>query len=170
MIILISGASHTGKTFLAQKFVEKYHYSCLSIDHLKMGLIRSGYTDLTPLDDDKLTDYLWPVVREMIKTAIENNQDMIVEGCYVPATWQKDFDEQYLFSIRLICLAFTEEYIEKNFDNIISNASVIEKRLCDDLTKEVLIRDNRQFLEGFGQQVTLIEDSYEQTVDSLLQD
>lgn len=95
---------------------------------------------------------------------------MIIEGCYVPATWQKDFDEQYLFSIRLICLAFTEEYIEKNFDNIISNASVIEKRLCDDLTKDVLKRDNRQFLEGFGQQVTLIEDSYEQTVDSLLQD
>ena len=52
MIILITGASHTGKTFLAKKFVEKYHYSCLSIDHLKMGLIRSGYTDLTPLDDD----------------------------------------------------------------------------------------------------------------------
>lgn len=170
MIILITGASHTGKTLLASKLVEKYHYSCLSIDHLKMGLIRSKMTDLTPMDDDKLTDYLWPIVREMIKTAIENKQDLIVEGCYVPADWQKDFDEQYLFSIRLICLAFSEEYIEKNFDNIISNASVIEKRLCDDLTKEGLIQDNRQFLEGFGQQVTLIEGSYEQTVNSLLQD
>jgi hypothetical protein len=150
--------------------LEKYKYPYMSIDHLKMGLIRSGNTHLTPEDDEEMTTYIWPIVREMIKTAIENRQNMIVEGCYVPATWQKDFDEQYLFSIRLICLAFTEKYIEKNFDNIISNASVIEKRLCDDLTKEVLIRDNRQFLEGFGQQVTLIEDSYEQTVDSLLQD
>ena len=51
MIILITGASHTGKTVLAQKLLEKYKYPYLSIDHLKMGLIRSGYTKLTPEDD-----------------------------------------------------------------------------------------------------------------------
>ena len=105
MIILITGATHTGKTFLAKKLIGKYNYPCMSIDHLKMGLIRSGMTDLTPMDDDKLTDYLWPVVREMIKTAIENDQDMIIEGCYVPHNWQQDFDDQYQSSIRFICLA-----------------------------------------------------------------
>ena len=79
MIILISGASHTGKTALAQKLLEKYKYPYLSIDHLKMGLIRSGNTRLTPTnDDDALTEYLWPIVCEMIKTAIENKQNMIV--------------------------------------------------------------------------------------------
>ena len=94
MIILITGASHTGKTLLAQKLLEKYHYPYLSIDHLKMGLIRSGNTNLTPLSDDNdLTNYLWPIVCEMIKTAIENNQNLIVEGCYVPFDFQKDFDE-----------------------------------------------------------------------------
>ena len=56
MIILITGASHTGKTLLAQKMLEKYNYSYLSIDHLKMGLIRSGNTNLTPEDDDELTE------------------------------------------------------------------------------------------------------------------
>lgn len=80
MIILITGASHTGKTVLAQKLLEKYKYPYLSIDHLKMGLIRSGYTTLTPEDDDKLTEYLWPIVREMIKTAIENKQNLIMKG------------------------------------------------------------------------------------------
>ena len=83
MIILIAGASHTGKTVLAQRLLEKYHYPYLSIDHLKMGLIRSGQTTLTPMDDDKLTDYLWPIVREMVKTAIENGKNLIVEGCYI---------------------------------------------------------------------------------------
>lgn len=49
-----------------------------------MGLIRSGNTDFTPCDDDKdLTSYLWPIVSEMIKTAIENKQNLIVEGCYI---------------------------------------------------------------------------------------
>ena len=81
MIILIAGASHTGKTLLAQRMLEKYKYPYISIDHLKMGLIRSGHTALTPEDDDALTDYLWPIVREIIKTAIENKQNLIVEGC-----------------------------------------------------------------------------------------
>ena len=82
MIILITGASHTGKTLLAQRMLEQYKYPYLSIDHLKMGLIRSGNTELTPLSDDKaLTAYLWPIVREMIKTAIENDQNLIAEGC-----------------------------------------------------------------------------------------
>ena len=100
MIILITGASHTGKTLLAQRMLEKNKYPSFSIDHLKMGLIRSGNTSLTPLDDDALTEYLWPIVREMIKTAIENRQNLIVEGCYVPFDWRKDFEEKYLFYIR----------------------------------------------------------------------
>lgn len=82
MIILITGASHTGKTVLAQKLLEKYKYPSLSMDLLKMGLIRSGNTQLTPEDDDELVTYLWPIVREMIKTAIENHQNLIVEGIY----------------------------------------------------------------------------------------
>lgn len=51
MVISIAGASHTGKTLLAQKLLEKYSYPYLYTDHLKMGLIRSGNTDLIPQDD-----------------------------------------------------------------------------------------------------------------------
>ena len=115
MIILITGASHTGKTLLAQKMLEKYKYPYLSIDHLKMGLVRSGNTDLTPEDDDALTEYLWPIVREIIKTAIENRQNLIVEGCYIPFCWRRDFKERYLSSISFICLAMSERYIESNY-------------------------------------------------------
>ena len=111
MIILITGASHTGKTALAQKLLEKYKYPYLSIDHLKMGLIRSGNTTLTPLSNDKaLTDYLWPVVREMIKTAIENKQNLIVEGCYIPFNWPEDFEPEYLENIKYYCLIMSNTY------------------------------------------------------------
>ena len=82
MIVIIIGASHTGKTFLPQKLLEKYKYPYLSIDHLKMGLILSGYTKLTLENDKELTDYMWPIIREMIKTAIENKQNLIIEGTY----------------------------------------------------------------------------------------
>ena len=172
MVILITGASHTGKTFLSQKMLEKYKYPYLSIDHLKMGLIRSGNTSLTPMDDDKLTGYLWPIVREMVKTAIENKQNLIVEGCYIPFDWRKDFDAKYLADIRFICLAMTDEYIEKHFDDIVRCESEIEKRITDpDYTVESVKADNREFIKGFsesGEDVTLINTDYIKTIGSIL--
>ena len=129
MIIIITGASHTGKTLLAQRMLEKYKFPYLSIDHLKMGLIRSGNTKLTPDDDEQLTVYLWPIVREMIKTAIENKQNLIVEGCYIPFDWRKDFEEEYLRDISFICLALTDAYIDQHIDDIRGHASDIECRL-----------------------------------------
>ncbi len=149
MIILITGASHTGKTALAQKLLEKYKYPYLSIDHLKMGLIRSGNTALTPLCDDKeLTDYLWPVVREMIKTAVENKQNLIVEGCYIPFDWEKDFENEYRKQIKYYCLILSEQYIRNHFDDIKRFADVIEERLDDEwCTMENVLEDNIRFLE-----------------------
>ena len=148
MIILITGASHAGKTALAQKLLEKYQYPYLSIDHLKMGLIRSGNTNLTPMSDDKdLTAYLWPIVREMVKTAIENDQNLIVEGCYIPFNWQNAFDKEYLEKIRYVCLVMTRQYIEDHFADIQRYARVIEKRLDEsDLCKENLIAENTYHL------------------------
>jgi len=149
MIILISGATHCGKTLLAQQLLEKYKYPYLSIDHLKMGLIRSGNTRLTPTsDDDALTEYLWPIVCEMIKTAIENKQNMIVEGCYIPFEWKKDFPTEYLESIRYYCIVMSENYIKNHFDAIKEYASIIEKRLDDsDCTLESVLSDNAKNLD-----------------------
>jgi len=128
MIILIIGASHTGKTKLAQKLLEKYKYPYLSIDHLKMGLIRSGYTKLTAMSsDEELTDLLWPIISEMIKTAIENKQNLIVEGCYISFDWKKDFEKEYLENIKCICLVMSENYINKNFNDIIEKIKLKEE-------------------------------------------
>ncbi len=170
MIVLITGASHTGKTALAQKLLETYKYPYLSIDHLKMGLIRSGYTALTPVSEDQaLTDYLWPVVREMIKTAIENNQNLIVEGCYIPFDWAKDFGAEYLAQIRYYCLVMSERYIENHFQDIKKYASVVEDRGADeDCTQEALRRDNAWYLEQcllHGADYLLIDDTYEAKVE-----
>lgn len=148
MIILITGASHTGKTFLAQQLLERYNYPYLSIDHLKMGLIRSENTELTPLSDDEdLTDYLWPIVCEIIKTAIENDQNLIVEGCYVPFDWKRYFTNDYLDKIRYYCLVMSEDYILNNFSKIKSYANVIENRQDDSYcTVETVLADNKQIL------------------------
>ncbi len=165
MVILITGASHTGKTALAQKLLEKYKYPYLSIDHLKMGLIRSGNTKLTPMSDDNdLTAYLWPIVREMVKTAIENNQNLIVEGCYIPFDWQKDFEKEYLGNIKYYCLIMTENYIKNHFEDIKRFANIIERRLDDDLTMEDVLIDNANYLKHakeYGLNYILIDKEYD---------
>lgn len=164
MIVLITGASHTGKTVLAQKLLEKYKYPYLSIDHLKMGFIRSGYTKLTPEDDSELTDYMWPVIREMVKTAIENKQNLIVEGCYIPFDWEKDFEKEYLDHIRYYCLVMSEKYIKNHYDNIKKYASAVENRIDDRCTMESVIEDNAHFLtlaKKYNLNTVFIDDMYE---------
>lgn len=169
MILLITGASHTGKTALAQNLLEKYGYPYLSIDHLKMGLIRSGYTELTPEDDDELTDYLWPVVREMIKTAIENRQNLIVEGCYIPFDWSRDFEAEYLGHIKYYCLVLSENYIRNHFADIKKYANVVENRLEDTwCTMESVLEENARFLElarKHNVNYVLIQDKYQIDID-----
>ena len=168
MICLIAGTSHTGKTVLAQRLLEEKHWPYLSLDHLKMGLIRSGNTDLTVFDDEKLTDYLWPIAREMTKTAIENHQNLIIEGCYIPHSWAQDFEESYRAHIKAVWLIMTENYIRSHFGDILSHASDVEQRLDDsDLSMEELIRDNNRNLElckKYGCDHILIDGDYHVTL------
>ena len=170
MVVLITGASHTGKTALAQRLLDTYRYPYLSIDHLKMGLIRSGNTTLTPMSDDAaLTAYLWPIVREMVKTAVENRQNLIVEGCYIPFDWQRDFDAAYLENIRYYCLVMSEKYIRTHFADIRNHANAIETRLDDEgCTMEAVLADNAEVLalaQKHHVNYILIEDEYEISIE-----
>ena len=172
MILLIAGGTHTGKTLLAQRLLERYHYPALSTDHLKMGLIRSGQTTLTPMDpDEALTGYLWPIVREMVKTAIENGQNLIVEGCSIPHDWAKDFGPEYRPHIRCRFLILSEGYIRTHWDDILSHANAIENRLDDSLDMAALIGDNRRNLDlckKCGCPYLLAEDRYDFSTDAFM--
>lgn len=164
MVILISGTTHTGKTALSQRLMEKYKIPYFSIDHLKMGLIRSGKTSLSINDDEELTAYLWSIVKEMIKTAIENKQILIIEGCYIPFDWQKDFNESYLPEIKYYCLIMTAEYIESKFSDILKFEKIIENRIKTDINKAELISDNMQNLQlckEYGTDYILIDNNYQ---------
>lgn len=139
MVILIGGSSHVGKTLLAQKLLERYHFPYVSLDHLKMGFIRSGMTELTVEDDYEMRYFMWPFVVGMIKTAVENKQNLILEGCYIPAEWKDSFDAEYLADIRSVFLVMSEDYLREHIDLVEREASVIEQRLCDEVVLERLI-------------------------------
>lgn len=170
MIVLITGASHTGKTALSQRLLEKYKYPYLSIDHLKMGLIRNGNTTLTPTSSGKaLTNFLWPIVAEIIKTAIENGQNLIVEGCYIPFDWAGDFTDEYLSEIKFYCLVMSDRYIRNHFRDIRRFASVIENRMDDEeCTLETVLKDNVKTLElcqAYNTEYILIDEEYKVDIE-----
>lgn len=145
MIILLGGSSHVGKTLLAQKLLERTQIPYVSLDHLKMAYIRSGRTDLTVEDDYKMRYFLWPFAAEMIKTAIENNQNMIVEGCYIPGEWKLSFTDEYLSKIYCTFITMSEDYLRKNISLVARKASVIEKRPDEQLDLERLIMCSKEF-------------------------
>lgn len=129
-------------------------------------------------DDNSIQEqrgYLWPIVREIVKTAIENKQNLIIEGCYIPFNWEKDFSGEYLSQIRYCCLIMSRHYIETHFLDIKSHASVIEDRLDDSgLDAKALIRENERNLAAcrqYGCEYILFDDTYradlENAVNSL---
>lgn len=150
MVYLITGASHTGKTYLAQRMLEALRIPYLSIDHLKMGLIRSGKSRCSPESPDELlTGELWPIVREIVRTVLENKQHLIVEGCNIPFDYRKDFSQQENAQIRFLCLIFSEGYIREKFDEIMAFENVIEQRKFPHAcTKEELLRDHAENLRA----------------------
>lgn len=173
MVLLLDGASHTGKTALAQWLMERLRYPYVSIDHLKMGLLRSGYCSLHVEDDAALTGYLWPIVREMIKTAIENKQNLIIEGCYFPGNWRQAFSAVYQKEICYVCLIMSPTYIQTHQAAIYQYASVIEQRLDDGWQVEEALVDNMQklaYCKEHGYFYILIDDTYNQTqlVDAII--
>ena len=172
MVILIAGDTHTGKTLLAQKLLEKYKFPYLSIDHLKMGLIRSGLCQLqAESDDNELTAYLWPIVREIIKTCVENSQNIIVEGCYIPFNWKADFPSEYTKAIRHICLIFDSDYVNKHFEDILRHENAIEKRRPSNLNPSELRESNEHNLRqclSHGCRYLLIDDNYAANIERFL--
>lgn len=147
MILLIDGATHTGKTNLSQYLLENTKVPYLSIDHLKMGLLRSGKANYTVEDDNLIMEETWPIIVEMMKTMIENGQNYIIEGCYIPKNWKDSFSEEYSDQIRYVCLVFSDSYINNHYDAIISNENVIEKRVYSENIKDLLLSENKLNLE-----------------------
>lgn len=169
MVVLIAGASHSGKTVLAQRLLEKYGWPYLSLDLLKMGLVRSGQTALTPEQDDKLTGYLWPIAREIVKTAVENSQSLIVEGCYIPFGWQECFTPEYLQHIRWRCLVLSQGFIRGNFAAMQAHANDVEDRQADSgFTMGDALAQNAAWqagCEAHGLPYTLIQGEYDVSLE-----
>ncbi len=143
MVILIGGIGCTGKTFLANQLMRETNIPYFPLDHLMMGIYRGmPNCGFTPMDDQfVLGEKMWPVIKGVIMTNIENDHSIILEGVQLLPHLLHDFPSDYLEKIVSVFLFFSERYIRDNFDDkIIKYRSAIENRSdIDDLTTDSLI-------------------------------
>ena len=172
IIILIGGVSHVGKTLLAQRLLEKYKIPYTSLDHIKMGLIKGyGNCGFRASDsDDVISMKMWNLIKGIIDTCKENDQNIILEGCYLPPDKVKQL---VCDDIVAIYIGFSKEYIKGNFDKIVDFENIIEKRkypegrtqidfvLANDILKEKCIKDNLPYFEiksDYNNEIQLVYD------------
>lgn len=149
MVVLIGGESCTGKTLLAQRLMERCGLPYLSADHIKMGLIRGGLADFTAEEDDRLiSDRLWGVLGGILRTAVENRQHLIMEGCYFHPYLTASLEQSYQSEVMEVYLGFSDEYIRTHYADIVNHRNVIERRLYPEhRTIDALLRDHRALRE-----------------------
>ena len=173
MVILIAGAGYVGKTLLAQNLLEIYKMPYLSIDHLKMGIYRSNSScGFTPESEDEIiTEKLWSIIKGIIMTNIENNQNIIIEGCYFPESID-DLSKEYLSKTIFLYIIFSEQYIRKYLsDKIIGNKNIIENRGYDfegTIEKYILKnKNNKEKCTKNGIKYFEIEENYEKEIKNI---
>jgi len=178
MVILIAGASCVGKTLLSQKLLEIYKMPYLSLDHIKMGLYRSGLDyGFTPESKDEIiTEKLWPIIKGIIMTNIENDQNIIIEGSYFPENIN-ELDIEYISKTIFLFIIFSEQYIRKFLmEKIIEKRNIIENRGSDikniieylEMEKYILEnKNNKEKCINNGIKYFEIKEDYEKEVNSI---
>jgi len=174
VVILIGGDSHTGKTLLSQKLMEKYKIPYLSIDHLKMGIYRANSEcGFTPESEDEIiTEKLWQIIKGIIMTNIENNQNIIIEGVNLPFSIN-DLGTEYTSKIIFFKICFSEKYIKEHLnDKIIKHENIIENRgkYGFNFHIENFIKDNeltKTMCEKNNIKYFILENDYESEIENV---
>ncbi len=149
MIVFLQGATHVGKSSLARMLAKATGAGVLSMDLLKMGLIRSkaaGFAGLTPEDDAEIELRLWPIVRELALTADENGQHLVIEGVYLPFDETAALARQLgLSRAALFAIVHADAYLQKHYELICRHADNVEARVHQEMpTLESLLKEHAE--------------------------
>jgi hypothetical protein len=86
LLLFIGGAARTGKGILARRLLVECQLPYLSLDVLKMGLVRGAPEfEIDPNAGSIVVgERLWPLVREMSASLLRDDVDYVIEGELLP--------------------------------------------------------------------------------------
>lgn len=146
-VILIGGVGGTGKTLLAKQLMKKLHIPYVCIDHLMMGMLRSETACGFSVDDSAETigQAMWPLLVGFIKTNIENQHSIILEGFQLQPELIAQFEEPYRSQLLSVFVGFSEVHFRAGqFAKIEQYRHVVEQRLPETYDLEMLVQSHQQ--------------------------
>jgi len=190
MIILISGASHTGKTMLAKRLCERYQIPYKNIEYIKQHMLLSADSDGinvgNALESNKyvLSENVWFIVENIVRDGLEKGEGMVLDGNFLPPHRVRALDDVGVISMHLI---FTPEYIEKNYDvilkhrkeessihddgdilQIMSNEGILKESISKNISKEAMLAENNTLKNSCADEVVsyfMFQENHESEMD-----
>lgn len=120
MLYIISGASRSGKTLLAEKILAEQGINYLSLDWLIMG-----FTNGLPalgihhmLFPDEIAERSWSFFKAMLESMLYIEENCVVEGEAILPELIVELKEQYPDQVRVCFVGYTDISIEEKVRNI----------------------------------------------------
>jgi 2-phosphoglycerate kinase len=115
LLYIIGGAARAGKTIIAQEFLERSQVPFLSLDLLKMSLVKGmPEAGIDPQESSRrLAIRLWPVVRGLASTILENARDYLIEGDMILPSQVREISADFPGQIRSCFVGFGDESVSK---------------------------------------------------------
>ena len=110
MLYFLGGTPRSGKSTTARQFMSETGIPWFELDYLKMGIARGiPEFDLDPNRDDLvIAQQLWPVVKGVAMTYVENHENCLLEGAYLLPNNVIELKQMYGEEIRACFIGFTE--------------------------------------------------------------
>ena len=110
MLYLLGGSPRAGKSTIGRKFTSETGIPYFGLDYLKMGIAR-GWPEsgVDPNGGDlKIAKKIWPVVKGMAMTLVEEGEDCLLEGTYLLPEYVVELQQMYKDKIRACFIGYTE--------------------------------------------------------------
>jgi hypothetical protein len=120
MLYLISGASRSGKTLLAEKILAQKGISYLSLDWLVMGFTNGipEYGIHDKLMPDEIAERSWRFLKAMIESMISCDIDHVIEGEALLPELVVELAIKYPDQLKICFVGYADVTVDQKFKDI----------------------------------------------------
>jgi len=120
MIYIVSGASRSGKSIIAKRFLQRNHVPYMPLDSMMMGFM-NGVPSMGIHDrlwPHEIAEKMWPFLEAMCENMLNNKIDYLFEGEAVWPQYIKGFADRHPGQVRICFLGFVDVDIPSKVSDV----------------------------------------------------